>query len=298
MSILTIEKLSLYYGQFKALDDVSMSIEPFRVHGFMGQNGAGKTSLIHAVLGYLKPSHGNIYFDQHQSFETFVKEIGYVPDTPGFPDFLNAQEYLEDVCKVYRIAPEQDLIINTLNLVGLQASKKKIKAFSRGMRQKLAIAAAIIHQPQILIMDEPTSALDPLSRRQILDLMLKLKEKMAILYSTHILEDAEQVCDDVSIIHQGQILFNGSLQSLLKENKKYYLFEAKGLNKLSKLDKQRLNIVDIKNSVATIAFEESAAEVIKKLIEQGIQIESFKPLKTSLEDRFKEIIGYVDEDTV
>ena len=294
MSILTIKNVNVYYRQFQALYDVSMNVEASGIHGFIGQNGAGKTTLINAILGYLKPREGEIYFEQGSSFEDFSKEVGYVPDAPGFPEFLNAHEYLKDVCQIYQIPPNQTLIDETLNLVGLNVKTQRIKTYSRGMRQKLAIAAGIIHQPRILIMDEPTSALDPLSRRQILDLMLRLKEKMAILYSTHILEDAEKVCNDISIIHQGKISYHGTLKSLLKDEKSHYLIEARGLNKINKSDLKKMGVFDIKNPFAKVAYQGSSSELIKKLIENGVQLESFRPIVTTLEERFKEVIGHVD----
>jgi ABC-2 type transport system ATP-binding protein len=294
MSLLTVKDIDVFYQDFHALKAISMTVSPHRIYGFLGQNGAGKTTLIHTILEYLKHDNGSIIFQDNLNFQNFSKNVGYVSDAPGFPEFLSASEYLLDVLKIYGLPQDLSRVNQTLERVGLEVSNKKIRSFSRGMRQKLAIAAAIIHHPQLLIMDEPTSALDPLSRRQILDLMVTLKKDMAILYSTHILEDAEKVCDDIGIIHEGTLRYQGNLKDLLARKESLIYVEAKSLKQLSKNTLSLINVVDKKENSYHIETRLDAPHLWNLLVNEGLEIKAFYPILITLEQRFKELISNVN----
>lgn len=219
MSRLSIEGLQFSYGEKQVLKDLFLNVMPNEIYGFIGRNGAGKTTTIHCLLGYLNPQAGSMSFNGASIEEdrlAFKSQVGYVSDVPQFPSFYKAEEYLRFVGQLYQTANLEARIQEILVLIDLKAIKQPIGAFSRGMRQRLAIGAAMLPKPQLLIMDEPTSALDPLGRDQVLTLMQKLKQETTILYSTHILEDAQRVSDRVGILEHGRLLREGRLSDLLK----------------------------------------------------------------------------------
>jgi ABC-2 type transport system ATP-binding protein len=221
MSLLVINKLTKYYGDFKALDQVSLTINPNEIYGFLGKNGAGKTTTINSILGLIKYDEGEVFFfDKKVTYQDieYKKHIGYVPDVPSFPSYFTPKEFLRLMYDFFGLPNDKKTakIEEVLRFVDLAHSDKKIGSFSRGMKQRLAIAQALLHDPILLIMDEPTSALDPIGRKAVLDIIKKLKAHMTIFYSTHILEDAQKVCDRIALIDQGKIILEDTIDKVLK----------------------------------------------------------------------------------
>ena len=220
MDMLTISELRKSFGTKQVLKGLNLSVPANSVFGFVGKNGAGKTTTMKAVLGLLRPDSGEITVNgQRVTFGNTAtnRSIGYLPDVPEFYTFMTPLEYLrlcgESLSMSHReIASESGAL---LELVGLsQDSKRHIKGFSRGMKQRLGIAQALLGNPKLLICDEPTSALDPIGRKEILDVLLAARERTTVLFSTHILSDVERICSDVAVLHDGRIAMQSSVSQL------------------------------------------------------------------------------------
>lgn len=219
MNILEISHLSKQFNSTRVIDDLSFSVPEGSIFGFIGQNGAGKTTTMRMVLGLLKADEGSILIQgERVSFgETKTNRwVGYLPDVPEFYNYLRATEYLKLCGEITGLTSSQIELRSQelLTLVGLDQVKKKIGAYSRGMKQRLGIAQALLNEPKLLICDEPTSALDPIGRKEILDILLKVKGKTTVIFSTHILSDVERICDHIAVLHQGKLMLNGTLAEI------------------------------------------------------------------------------------
>ena len=210
MDVLAIQNLSKRFGNKEVLNGLSLSVPEHSIYGFIGKNGAGKTTTMKAVLGLLTPDSGEIHvmgekvrFGQAKT----NRHIGYLPDVPEFYPYMTPQEYLKlcgEVCGM--TAPDTaSRSRELLELVGLGEENRRIKGFSRGMKQRLGIAQALLGRPRLLICDEPTSALDPAGRKEILDILLAAKEQTTVLFSTHILSDVQRICTRAAFLSGGKI---------------------------------------------------------------------------------------------
>ena len=219
MDILTIAGLGKSFGNQRVLDDLSFSVPEGTIYGFIGKNGSGKTTTMKIVLGLLQSDAGEISVcgeKVHYGDTRANRFIGYLPDVPEFYGFMTPKEYLR-LCGDITGMPSaliQTKSAELLDLVGLADVKKRIGTFSRGMKQRLGIAQALLNEPRLLICDEPTSALDPIGRREILDILLKVKERTTVIFSTHVLTDVEAICDRVGILDGGKIVLTGSVSEL------------------------------------------------------------------------------------
>lgn len=225
MTILTLDHVTKSFGSNLVIDDISFQLEEGKIFGLLGQNGAGKTTLMKMILGLLPTTKGKILlFDEEvkYGYSPTNRHIGYLPDVPSYYSYMTAYEYLM-LCGEITGIPKKTLKERAekyLQLVGLEKSKKKIQQFSRGMKQRLGIAQALIHQPKLLICDEPTSALDPIGRKEILDILQSIKAETTVILSTHILHDAEQICDEVAMLHNGKFVVTGALSEIMKTHSK------------------------------------------------------------------------------
>jgi len=219
MDILQIKNLSKTFDTHKVLDDISFSVPEGSVFGFIGVNGAGKTTTMKIILGLLEADQGEVYVSGEKACFGSAKSnrlIGYLPDVPEYYNYMRPKEYLKlcgeitgmDAGRIKTRSKE------LLELVGLAKVNKKIGSFSRGMKQRLGVAQALLNEPKLLICDEPTSALDPLGRKEILDILLEIKGKTTVIFSTHILSDVERICDRAAVLHKGKIVLCGGLQEL------------------------------------------------------------------------------------
>jgi ABC-2 type transport system ATP-binding protein len=220
MALLTIDGLSKSFGTLRVLYGLSFEVEQGSVFGFIGKNGSGKTTTMKIIVGLLKANSGSVYINGTKvAFgETETNRmIGYLPDVPEYYGFLNAIEYLR-LCGRISKMPAEKIAAQTdelLTLVGLQESaKRKIRGYSRGMKQRLGIAQALIHNPLLLICDEPTSALDPQGRSDLLGLLEVVRQRTTVLFSTHILTDVERVCDSIGVLDGGKLALYGNLDRL------------------------------------------------------------------------------------
>ena len=219
MNMLTIKGLKKSFGEKKVLCGLDLSVPEHSVFGFVGRNGAGKTTTMKAILGLLKVDEGEIYVaGERVSFGQTPtnRYVGYLPDVPEFYSFMTAREYLNLCGESLNMekAEIQQRSDELLALVGLAGETHRIKGYSRGMKQRLGIAQALLGRPKLLICDEPTSALDPVGRKEILDILLSVKEQTTVLFSTHILTDVERICTDVAFLSNGKIALSGSVEEL------------------------------------------------------------------------------------
>ncbi len=209
------------YGNTQAVRGVSLRVQPGEIVGFLGPNGAGKTTTIKMLIGLLRPTSGIARIGGHDLQQEAIaakRLLGYVPDQPYLPEKLSAREFLEYIAGLYQLerADAQRHGDELLRLFGLyERGDELIGGFSHGMRQKTALAAALLHNPQAFFLDEPTVGLDPRSARLIKDILREIADQgTAVLMSTHILEIAERMCDRVAIINQGQLIATGTLEEL------------------------------------------------------------------------------------
>lgn len=219
MEALKIENLHKSFGKNTIINGLSMSIPENTIFGFLGKNGAGKTTTMKMILGFLKKDEGSIkVFGEEVSFgqSKTNRFIGYLPDVPEFYGYMTAKEYL-NLCGAITGLSKNEIknkSVELLELVGLRDVNKRISGYSRGMKQRLGIAQALLNSPKLLICDEPTSALDPLGRKEILDIILKIKDSTTVIFSTHILSDVEAICDHVVVLDKGKNVLEGSIDEL------------------------------------------------------------------------------------
>lgn len=219
MEALKIGNLHKSFGKNTIINGLSMSIPENTIFGFLGKNGAGKTTTMKMILGFLKKDEGSIkVFGEEVSFgqSKTNRFIGYLPDVPEFYGYMTAKEYL-NLCGAITGLSKNEIknkSVELLELVGLRDVNKRISGYSRGMKQRLGIAQALLNSPKLLICDEPTSALDPLGRKEILDIILKIKDSTTVIFSTHILSDVEAICDHVVVLDKGKNVLEGSIDEL------------------------------------------------------------------------------------
>ena len=219
MEMLRITGLRKRFGDKAVLNGLDLSVPEHSIFGFIGRNGAGKTTTMKTVLGMLKADGGRIAVNGEPVVygkSASNRHIGYLPDVPEFYPFLTAPEYLR-FCGEITGMKKTDCEARAkelLELVGLAEETHRIKGFSRGMKQRLGIAQALLNRPKLLICDEPTSALDPVGRKEILDILRNIRAQTTVVFSTHILSDVERICTDVAVLNDGIAQIQGTLSDL------------------------------------------------------------------------------------
>ena len=219
--MLEVRDLTKYYTSIPAVEGVSFVIRPYEVLGYLGPNGSGKTTTVNMLIGLLEPTRGHIYFqgrDVREDLIAYKRSIGHVPEVPYIYPYLTGREYLQLIGRLRSLHPRvMDKKINELmQLFGMHPHRHSlISSYSKGMKQKILISAALLHNPQILIFDEPLSGLDVTSALVFKNLVKSLSAAgKIILYSSHVLEVVEKVCSSVIILHQGHVVADDSVESL------------------------------------------------------------------------------------
>lgn len=304
MAILEVKQLSKQFNSHSVIQNVSFSVPDGCIFGFLGQNGAGKTTMLNLILGLLKPSDGEIYVcgERVNYGETKTNRlIGYLPDVPEFYPYMNAREYLKLCGEITGMSKDQikSKSEELLHLVGLYNVNQKIGRFSRGMKQRLGIAAALLNEPKLLICDEPTSALDPIGRKEILDILLAVKEKTTVIFSTHILSDVERICDQVAILHQGQLVLNGSLHEMKQYRKQNLISlefqkiedKVRMLEALQSLDFiTKLEVEEHKLMMSVDNLKDGGRRVLEIALQLNISLQKYEVLEPTLESLFMEVV--------
>ena len=276
MEALKIDNLHKSFGKNTIINGLSMSIPENTIFGFLGKNGAGKTTTMKMILGFLKIDEGSIeVFGEKVSFgqSKTNRFIGYLPDVPEFYGYMTAKEYL-NLCGAITGLSKNEIknkSVELLELVGLGDVNKRISGYSRGMKQRLGIAQALLNSPKLLICDEPTSALDPLGRKEILDIILKIKDSTTVIFSTHILSDVEAICDHVVVLDKGKNVLEGSIDELKNIKRKNTIkirFKSdKELKAFKSLDKFSNLITNEKGDTLYLTDEENQLKDIDILYE-------------------------------
>ena len=296
MDMLRIADLHVRFGDKEVLRGLNLTVPEHSIYGFIGKNGAGKTTTMKTVLGLLKADSGEIFVNGEKVVygQTATNQyIGYLPDVPAFYPFMTAPEYLcfcgeiTGMKKAECEARSKEL----LELVGLGDEKHRIKGFSRGMKQRLGIAQALLNSPKLLICDEPTSALDPVGRKEILDVLLAVRERTTVLFSTHILSDVERICTDVAFLNNGTAELRGKLSEIKTSyRREEYLLEIDSEADLPKLMQAFPGMEQ--RSGKHLAFREgerSAFEVLRFLSDEKIGLLKFERMEPTLESLFVEV---------
>ena len=219
MDMLRITGLRKRFGDKAVLRGLDLTVPEGSIFGFIGKNGAGKTTTMKTVLGLLKADAGEIFVNGERvtyGQTATNRHIGYLPDVPEFYPFMTAPEYLRFCGEISGLGRSESEVRGKelLELVGLGGETHRIKGFSRGMKQRLGIAQALLNRPKLLICDEPTSALDPVGRKEILDILRAVRERTTVLFSTHILSDVERICTDVALLDNGTVCIQGKLSDI------------------------------------------------------------------------------------
>ncbi|MEI7471875.1 MAG: gliding motility-associated ABC transporter ATP-binding subunit GldA [Chitinophagaceae bacterium] len=299
MSI-SVNNITKIYGTQKAVDGISFTVKKGEIVGFLGPNGAGKSTTMKMLTGYVQAdageaSIGGLVVTENNN-ET-KKKIGYLPESNPLYNEMYVREYLRFIGNIHQVKPLETAVEKVIEMVGLKLeSNKKIAQLSKGYKQRVGLAAALIHGPEVLILDEPTSGLDPNQIVEIRELIRRLGADKTVLFSSHILQEVEAICDRVIIINRGKIVADDYLQNLQQSNK--------SLQKVEVVFKERIEAAWIEKmegvenySITNFnicVIQTSQADLIKKqmmqlAIDQHLNIDSMKSNAQSLEDIFREL---------
>ena len=291
--ILTVDHLSKKFGALTAVSDLSFTIERGNVYGILGPNGSGKSTTLGIVLNVVNRTAGNFaWFDGTTSTHQALKKVGAIIERPNFYPYMTATENLNLVCKIKEVPSSK--IEEKLALVGLLDRKNsKFKTYSLGMKQRLAIASALLNDPEILILDEPTNGLDPQGIHQIREIIKKIaSEGTTILLASHLLDEVEKVCSHVVILRKGQKLYSGRVDGMMASHGFFELrTEKPELLKAYIAKEQNFDSLKEKGGLIT-AFPNKAidaGELNAALFAQGITLTHLVKRKESLEEQFLEL---------
>ena len=296
MDMLRITGLHKRFGDKEVLRGLDLSVPEHSIYGFIGKNGSGKTTTMKTVLGLLRADSGEIIVNGEKVVygQTGTNRyIGYLPDVPEFYSFMTAKEYLRFCGEITGMsrADTEERTRELLTLVGLADETHRMKGFSRGMKQRLGIAQALLSRPKLLICDEPTSALDPIGRKEILDILLAIKDQTTVLFSTHILSDVERICTDVAFLKDGVVDIGGKLSNIktgYRSNE--YVVETENDSDTVILRNAFPKVKEIdRNKVTFSENKYSASEVLGFVANHRISLLKVERLEPSLEDLFMEV---------
>lgn len=306
MDMLTVNNLKKSFGSKTVLNGLTFSIPKNSIFGFVGQNGAGKTTTMKIILGLLKPDCGEILVNGEPVVYGNTptnRLIGYLPDVPEFYSFMTPLEYLQFCGEITGLSGKEcrNRSEELLERVGLSDERRRIKGFSRGMKQRLGIAQALMGKPQFLICDEPTSALDPIGRKEILDILSASKKETTILFSTHILSDVERICDHIVFLNQGRLALSGTISEIRKkksaEGVEVVLQKRQETAKIQRIlssgsDGLPFSVNQIDDYTVRIHGKQDDLfnRIMQVLINSGLAVERVERCENTLEDLFMEVI--------
>lgn len=302
MALLTVEKLTKKYGSKTVVDHISFDFGHHKCIALIGPNGAGKTTTLRTLAGLLKPTEGSIQFESQAKNQDLREWIGYLPQYPSFHSWMTGKEFLIYSGKLAKLSKVEanKRAAELLKEIGISedAQNERISRYSGGMKQRLGIAQAIIHKPKLLILDEPVASLDPIGRREVLVLMEKLKQEMTILFSTHILNDAEEVSDELLLLNHGKLIESGSLIELRKKYQttviklqvedevQPYQEKIRALNGVSNTKVERDTLL-----ITTTDMNQARENILSMATKENWKITTFSINKASLEDMFMRVVN-------
>ncbi|QSV44931.1 ABC transporter ATP-binding protein [Geobacter benzoatilyticus] len=298
MAAIEIDKLckvfrTKKFGKVEALSDLSLTIASGEVYGFLGPNGAGKSTTIKTIMGLIAPTSGTArIMGQKIESPQARAHIGYLPENPAFYDYLTAEEYLKFVGRSFKMSDEDIAVRSeaTIKLLDLwEARRRPIRGYSKGMVQRVGLAQALIHDPDVFILDEPMSGLDPVGRALVKEIILELKKAgKTVFFSTHITDDVEKVCDRVGVIVGGKLQYDGNVEELLRDGTEGYVLQVRNIP-------EGLSCATVSRAIAHGVVEivlkrEDLNKSMTELVARGGSIERIEPQRKNLESFFLDIL--------
>ncbi len=301
MSLIKIKGIKKSFQGNEVIKGLDFKLEQGKCIALLGPNGAGKTTTLRMLSGLMKPSEGSITFSDAKKDGDIRHLIGYLPQFPVFYEWMSGFEFLQYVGELAGLPAKEakGRSLELLELVGIsEAKNRRIGKYSGGMKQRLGIAQAIIHRPQLIMLDEPVSALDPFGRREVLELLEGLKKETTILFSTHILNDAEEVCDEILFLHKGEIVESGTMEDLRNRHQQAKLdliFRKKTETIENTLKNHSLtdSILIDGNRISVFVKDIDIArkEMLKLVTDRDWPLDKFEISSMTLEDVFMKVVG-------
>jgi ABC-2 type transport system ATP-binding protein len=289
--------LTKRYGPITAVEDLNLAVGRGEVYGFLGPNGAGKTTTLRMLLGLIRPTSGSAsVLGEDPGSPEGLKRVGALVESPAFYPYLSGKDNLRVIAR-YAGAPRTRIaeVLETVELSG--RAKDKFRKYSLGMKQRLGVAAALLKDPDLLILDEPTNGLDPKGMADMRALIRKLGSgERTVLLSSHLLSEVEQICDRVGVIRKGSLVAEGTVAEL--RGREGLLVRAEPLEEAAKIAERLAGVEDVKVSDGVLrlaADPERAAQINAKLVNAGLRVSELRPAEQSLEEVFLELTG---EETV
>jgi len=294
-----VENLLKQYGEQKAVNNVSFSLNKGEIVGFLGPNGAGKSTTMKMITGYLQPDAGNIQVcgvDVDKNVMAVKRKIGYLPESNPLYYDMYVKEYLKFIAGVHQVKDQKEKIKNVIELTGLTVeSKKKIGQLSKGYKQRVGLAAALLHDPEVLILDEPTSGLDP---NQIIEIRNVIKEQgrnKTVLFSSHILQEVQAICDRVIIINKGELVADSSVEALklnTKSNRVAVTFSSRISKEKLEVLPAAMEVVSVNENsfkISTEDINELRRQLLEFAVAKQLDITSLQTEGNNLEDIFRSL---------
>ena len=296
---LNVKAISKKFDQFQAVESLSFTIQPGEIVGFLGPNGAGKSTTLKMIAGCLSPDSGSILLsglDVQKDEVAYKKKVGYLPESNPLYEDLFVVEYLNFLANVHAIPSPSKRIQEVIEQTGLQSMQhKKIGFLSKGFKQRVGIAAAILHKPELILLDEPTSGLDPNQLIEIRGLIQSLSAHTMILFSSHILQEVSAISDRVLVLHQGQLVANQSIESLTQSTQHNLLVQfQEDMTAFVEVIQLKYNLITQEDKRALVIQAKDAVELDRArqylmglALEKGLHIERLQTQEASLEEIFK-----------
>lgn len=302
--IIRVDGLTKTFGKTKAVNDVSFSFDSGHIYGFVGPNGAGKTTTMRIMATLEEPDRGDVYVNGvsvREQPEMARKHVGYVPDSLPAHSDITVHEYLDFYARAYGLkgSERKDAVAAIEEFTGVTGIlHKHLKALSKGMKQRVTLGRALVHDPEVLVLDEPAAGLDPRARVELRELLAVLSEqKKAILISSHILTELTEICHGVVIIEKGNVLETGAIDEVLRKRSPKRAMIIRVVDRQQDLLKELLQSPQVGNAkengrevIVELEGEDgAAAELLAELIGKGFRIAEFKQTQTNLEDIFMNV---------
>jgi ABC-2 type transport system ATP-binding protein len=300
------ENLTKHFGKVVALEGLNLEVEEHSIFGFLGPNGAGKTTTVKMLMGLSQPTAGKAWINGGEIGSAGLRSrIGFLPDVPAFYNWMSGREYMRFTAELHHLPSGEGnrRCEELLELVELKkAAARKIGGYSRGMKQRLGLAQALVNRPSVLFLDEPCSALDPMGRRDVLELIQRLKENTTVFMSTHILSDVERVCDSVGIINKGKLVTVSSVEDLraryttsrfeleFEEDPALLVATLQVQPWVTKAEKMIINqspLVQVQAKNVVVAKK----EIPQMIVASGLTLLRYELTHPSLEEIFVELVG-------
>lgn len=295
--VIETKNLTKKYGNSTVVDNVNIHVPKGKIYGLLGRNGAGKTTTMKMMLKLIKVTKGNInLFDEDYKNNNLYKKIGSIIETPGFYQNLTARDNLKLLAKLHGNLTDKE-VQSALEIVGLHKEEKKtFSNFSLGMKQRLGIAAAIIHSPELLILDEPINGLDPIGIAEIRSFLLKLSHEkgVTIFISSHVLSEIEQIADVIGVMNNGKLIEEVNILELQNKLKHYIEITVSDTRLSEKVLKDNFSIKDysiIDNTIYIYDDNKNIGDINRSLIQNNISVTKLNPCKETLEAYFENLIG-------